>query len=51
MREANPFPWSVGTVVWRPDEDLFAAAARADELVYAHTPRRRFGPAGPPVPS
>jgi diguanylate cyclase len=49
MRHAHPFPWSVGTVVWHPDENLFAAAARADELLYAHKLRRRFGLAGPPL--
>ena len=49
MREANPYPWSVGTVVWHQDEDLFAASARADELLYAHKLRRRFGRAGPPL--
>jgi diguanylate cyclase (GGDEF)-like protein len=49
MRAANPFPWSVGTVVWPPDEDLFAAVDRADELLYAHKLRRRFRLAGPPL--
>ena len=49
MRAANPFPWSVGTVGWQPDEDLFAAVARADEHLYAHKLRRRFGMAGPPL--
>ncbi len=49
MRRANPFPWSVGSVVWRPDEDLFAATARADELLYAHKHRRRSGATGPPI--
>ena len=49
MRASNPFPWSVGTVVWEPDEDLFAAVARADEHLYAHKLRRRFGMAGPPL--
>jgi diguanylate cyclase (GGDEF)-like protein len=42
MRDANSFPWSVGTVVWQPGEDLFVAAARADELLYAHKLRRRI---------
>jgi diguanylate cyclase (GGDEF)-like protein len=42
MRDANSFPWSVGTVVWQPDEDLFTAAARADEFLYADKRRNRF---------
>ena len=49
MRASNPFPWSVGTVVWAPAEDLFGAVARADEHLYAHKLRRRFGMAGPPL--
>lgn len=49
MHEVNDYPWSVGTVVWHQDENLFAAAARADELLYAHKLRRRFGLAGPPL--
>jgi diguanylate cyclase (GGDEF)-like protein len=49
MREANPYPWTVGTTVWRPEEDLFAAAARADEVLYVGKLRRHFQQAGPPV--
>ena len=41
MRHANPFAWSVGTVVWRSDEDLFSAMARADDLLYGDKLRRR----------
>jgi GGDEF domain-containing protein len=49
MRAANPFPWSSGSVVWRCEEDLFAAVARADEHLYANKLRRRMGLAGPPL--
>ena len=49
MRASNPFPWSFGTVIWLPGEDLFAAVARADEHLYAHKLRRRFGMARPPL--
>lgn len=40
LREAHPFPWSSGIVDWDPDEDLDAAMARADVLLYDEKARR-----------
>ncbi len=40
MRRANPFPWSCGVVDWDQDEDLDAAIARADVLLYEDKARR-----------
>ena len=34
LQQASPLPWSAGAQVWRPDEDLFAALARADLDLY-----------------
>lgn len=40
LRAAHPFPWSCGIVDWDPDEDLDAAMARADALLYDDKARR-----------
>jgi diguanylate cyclase (GGDEF)-like protein len=48
MRTSNPFHWSVGTVVWRPEEDLVDAVARADQHLYAHKRRQRCASSDPP---
>jgi diguanylate cyclase (GGDEF)-like protein len=40
MRGVHPFPWSCGIVDWDPDEDLDAAMARADVLLYEDKARR-----------
>jgi diguanylate cyclase (GGDEF)-like protein len=40
MRGVHPFPWSCGVVDWDPDEDLDAAMARADVLLYEDKARR-----------
>jgi diguanylate cyclase (GGDEF)-like protein len=48
MRELNPFPWTVGTTVWQPAEDLFDAAARADDDLYVGKASRHVRGAGPP---
>ena len=40
MRRADPFPWSCGVVDWDQDEDLDAAMARADVLLYEDKARR-----------
>jgi diguanylate cyclase (GGDEF)-like protein len=47
MRAANPYPWTVGTTVWRPDEGLFDAAARADDALYAGKLTRHLRATGP----
>lgn len=40
MRAAHPFPWSSGIVDWDQDEDLDAAMARADVLLYEDKAQR-----------
>lgn len=34
MSAASPSPWTAGAVEWRPEEDVFAAIARADAVLY-----------------
>jgi diguanylate cyclase (GGDEF)-like protein len=40
MRAAHPMTWSVGLAEWRPDESLYHALDRADELLYDAKRRR-----------
>jgi len=40
MSAASPSPWTAGAVEWAEGEDVFAAIARADEVLYA----RKGGP-------
>jgi GGDEF domain-containing protein len=40
LAAAHPLPWTGGFVEWTPQEDLYAALGRADDLMYDRKPKR-----------